>query len=95
MSALIDGADKLIERNHWIFSCEAARPRVVSSLQNWVNGNGCIAREETAYLEHSKELLTVASADDTVMTWLETFVEASLIRLRQFFGKVRHLQCIT
>lgn len=95
MPALIDGADQLIERNHRILGREAARPRDVSSLQNWVNGNGCIAREETAYLEHSKELLSVASADDTVMTWLETFVEASLIRLRQCSGKVRHLEWIT
>ncbi len=53
------------------------------SLQNWIKGNGCVAREETAYLARSEELASVADTDDTVMTWLETIVEDSLTRLRR------------
>jgi hypothetical protein len=46
-----------------MLSYEAAKPRDISSLQNWVDGNGCIAREETAYLARHKDLLSVVSAD--------------------------------
>ncbi|KAF2804513.1 uncharacterized protein BDZ99DRAFT_451574 [Mytilinidion resinicola] len=83
--------DGLIVRNHQIFSFEAARPRAVASLQNWINGTGCIARHEATYLNYSNELLCVASMDDTVMMWLETLVECTFTRARQYFGKNRHL----
>lgn len=88
-SALICTEDKMIERNRRTFAYESASPNLVSSLQNWVNGNGCIARAETAYLD-SEELITVASTDDTVMTWLETLVEKGLLRLRKSFGIVSY-----
>jgi hypothetical protein len=71
----------LIERNHRTFAYEAASPQLVSSLQNWLNGNGCIARAETAYLD-SDELISMASTDDTVMTWLEALVDKALLHLR-------------
>jgi hypothetical protein len=87
--------DDLIERNHRILSFEAARPRAILNLQNWVNGNGCIAREETAYLDHSKELLGVASPDETVMIGLETMVEDCLARLCQCFNKVSAVRMAT
>jgi hypothetical protein len=87
--------DELIERNHKVLSFEAARPQAISNLQNWVSGNGCIAREETAYLDYSRELLGVASPDDTVMIGLETVVENCLNRLCQCFNQVRALQRVT
>lgn len=78
----------MIERNHRILGFEAAKPRDVLNLQNWVNGNGCIAREETAYLERYKELLSVSSLDDHAITWLEILVGGILVRLSKCFGKV-------
>lgn len=85
---MIDKIDALIERNYRILKLETARPRNVMSLQNWINGNGCVAREETAYLARSEELASVADTDDTVMTWLETIVEDSLTRLCRCLGMV-------
>ena len=73
-----------------MLSYEGAKPRDISSLQNWVDGNGCIAREETAYLARRKDLLSVVSADDGAASWLETLVEDSLVRLRECFGLVRN-----
>jgi hypothetical protein len=81
--------DSLIARNHQISSFEAATPRAVLNLQNWTNGTGCIARQETEYLNWSNDLLCVISTDDTVMTWLEAFVEHILNRVSQLFRKVR------
>lgn len=68
---------------------EAAKPRDVLSLQNWVNGNACLARDETAYLTYSKELLSVASLDDGAVTRLEAWVEDILIRFYKSFCEVR------
>jgi hypothetical protein len=67
---------------------ETAKPRDVLSLQNWVNGNACLAREETAYLTYCKELLSVASSDDGAVTRLESWVEDILIRFYKGFRKV-------
>ncbi|KAF2185505.1 hypothetical protein K469DRAFT_575697, partial [Zopfia rhizophila CBS 207.26] len=82
--------DNLVVRNHQILSFETARLQAVSSLKNWVNGTGCIARAETAYLNHSNDLLSVASTDDTIMMWLETLVAKALIRLRRWSGRHHH-----
>ncbi|KAH8696770.1 hypothetical protein GQ44DRAFT_694713 [Phaeosphaeriaceae sp. PMI808] len=81
--------DSLIARNRQILSFEAATPRAVLNLQNWTNGTGCIARQETEYLNWSDDLLCVASTDDTVMIWLEMFVER-INRACQYFRKNHH-----
>jgi hypothetical protein len=67
---------------------EAAKPRDVLSLQNWVNGNSCLAPAETAYLTYCKELLSVAPSDDDAVTRLEAWIEDSLIR---FYGGFREV----
>ncbi|KAI2616350.1 hypothetical protein GGR54DRAFT_631828 [Hypoxylon sp. NC1633] len=74
--------DDLIERNNRILGLEDARPRNVSNLRNWVNGNGCVARAETAYLAQRGELVSVAGTDDTIISWLEALVEDGLSRMR-------------
>lgn len=71
-----------------MLSFEAANPRDVLSLQNWVNGNACLAREETAYLTRCNELLSVASSNDGAVSWIEAWVEDSLIRFYNGFYKV-------
>jgi hypothetical protein len=70
---------------------DAAKPRDVLSLQNWVNGNACLAREETAYMSFCKELLSIASPDDNTVARLESWVEDSLIRFYKGFREVRTL----
>ena len=59
---------------------ESARSRDVLSLQNWVNGNACLAREEAAYLTHCKDLLSIAPSGDDAVTQLRPWVEDKLIR---------------
>ncbi|OTA56922.1 hypothetical protein K449DRAFT_387314 [Hypoxylon sp. EC38] len=79
--------DDLIERSHRILALEDARQRNVSNLQNWVNGNGCVARAETAYLSRPEELASVASTDETIISWLETLIEDGLSRMRWHIGR--------
>lgn len=65
-----------------------AEPRDVESLQNWVRGTGCIAREETEYLRHHRELIRLAPNCDSTISWFETWVEESLVRFCGCFRKV-------
>ncbi|KAK4457493.1 hypothetical protein QBC42DRAFT_317963, partial [Cladorrhinum samala] len=67
--------DALMERNHRILALEDAPHRNVASLQNWVDGNGCIARRETAYLARTHDLVSVASLDDGATAWLGALAE--------------------
>ena len=72
-----------------MLSFEAAKPRDVLSMQNWINGNACLSREETAYLTRGNELLSVASPDDSAMGRLEAWVEDNLIRFYKGLREVR------
>jgi hypothetical protein len=81
-------SDAFLERHQRILSFEAAPRRAVSNLQNWVDGNGCIARDETAYLGRGSDLLSVATSDDNIIRWLEALIEDSRVYLRERFGRV-------
>ena len=69
---------------------ERASRRNVLSLQNWVNENACLARDETAFLTHGEDLITLAPLPhDGATEWLETWIEVHLIKIGEiFFGKV-------
>jgi hypothetical protein len=60
---------------------EFAKPRDVRSLQNWVNGNGCLSWEETEYLTHCNDLRSIAPLEDGAAARFEAWVEDSLVRL--------------
>lgn len=86
--------DALIERNFRVFGYETARSRDIASLQNWVNGNACIARAETAYLGHEEELIGVPLADGGA-SGLEAWIEDWLIWCHKLFRKVGKVSEIT
>lgn len=65
--------------------------RDVESLQNWLDGTGCLAREETAYLTHRQELVSLAPAADNAVLQLEAWVEDKLIRFYNGFRNVREI----
>ncbi len=70
--------------------CPAER-RDVESLNHWLDGNGCLSEEESAYLTHHGELVSLAPASDNAMLQLESWVEDKLIWLWSRFRKVRNL----
>lgn len=65
-----------------------AQRRDVRSLQNWLEGTACLAREETAYLAHDKELVTLAPTGDSALTQLEAWAGDKLV---QFFRDDREV----
>ncbi|KAF9737030.1 hypothetical protein PMIN04_002481 [Paraphaeosphaeria minitans] len=78
--------DGFVIRNGQMLGFEPARVQAVSSLRNWIAGASCIARSEIAYLDHSHDLFSISSTDDTVICWLEALVEKLLIQLRRHLG---------
>ncbi|KAF3481531.1 uncharacterized protein GIQ15_04290 [Arthroderma uncinatum] len=80
--------DMFIERTQQIFRYEPANPRDVQSLRNWLRGNACLARNETAYLDKYNELLSITSSDDKSISRLEAWIEDILVRYYKGFHKV-------
>lgn len=72
-----------------MLSLDAAEARDIESLRNWLDGTGCIAREETAYLAHSRDMATLAPSIDHALLRLEVWVENLLIRFYRGFRNVR------
>ena len=72
-----------------MLSLNPAPRRDVQSLQNWLDGTGCLAREETEYLTHQRELVSLAPAGDSALLQLEAWIEDNLIRFYRGFRKVQ------
>ncbi|KAJ5945436.1 hypothetical protein N7516_005604 [Penicillium verrucosum] len=85
----IDASVADYERTSRIHNFGPACPRDIESLNNWLERTGSLAREETAYLARSHELISLAPAGDSAMMQLETWVEDRFIRLFPSFQKVR------
>ncbi|KAI9771000.1 MAG: hypothetical protein M1840_002704 [Geoglossum simile] len=73
--------DNFVERNCRMLDGGFAKPRNIRSLQNWVNGNGCLSWEETEYLTHCNDLRSVVPTEDHAMVRFEAWVEDNVVRL--------------
>lgn len=80
--------DSFIERSHRILSISKAPTRDVANLQNWVDGTGAIAREETEFLGHRDELMSLVPPADIATSRIESWVEDMLIRFYRGFREV-------
>ena len=74
--------DDLVQRNSRMLVLEEPHPQHVQSLQNWLAGNACIARDEAEFLHREKDLASFSRPDDYVISWLERFL-SSLLRCLQ------------
>ncbi|KAJ9139048.1 hypothetical protein NKR19_g7574 [Coniochaeta hoffmannii] len=83
--------DAFAERTHKMLSLNPAQRRDVESLGNWLDGTGCVAGEETAYLGHHQDLVSLAPAGDNAVLQLEAWVEDKFIRFDRRFNKNRDL----
>ncbi|KAM3543247.1 hypothetical protein ARSEF1564_003877 [Beauveria bassiana] len=85
----IDGAladyDSFLERQQRAMTFDAAPHRAVTNLRNWVHGNGCMARAETAYLEQGEDLVSVTTQQDNAMSWLEAAIEHAYVKFGVYF----------
>ena len=81
-------ADSFLDRTYKILSFDHAPTRDVLSLQNWVDGTGCLSREETEYLKQGQELMSLAPPSDGAMKQFEDWVEDLFIRYYKDFRTV-------
>lgn len=75
----------LIKKNHRMFKFEIVNSRDVMSLQNWVNNNFCLIRNETAYLTRCKKLLSVMNLEDDIFARMKIWIENKLIQFYKNF----------
>lgn len=85
---LITPLDALLEKTARAMAYNSASPRAVASLQNWVNGNRCITREETAFLHHLDDLIEICPTSDDIFVKLESWVEDGLLHFYKGFRQV-------
>ncbi|KAL2054230.1 hypothetical protein ABVK25_005371 [Lepraria finkii] len=73
--------DGLLDRNSKALSFHKATARDVESLRRWVDGTGCLARNETTFLQHEKDLMKLVAPFDTATAKVEPLIEDALIFL--------------
>ncbi|KAI1329832.1 hypothetical protein F5Y16DRAFT_71590 [Xylariaceae sp. FL0255] len=71
--------DSFLERTSKAMEYSPAAPRERISLMNWLGGNGCISRLETAYLNHEKDLISLNIPGDRATSQLENWIEDMFI----------------
>ena len=76
----------MVGRCQAAFALESPRPSDVASLQNCTQGNGAIARKETAFLTKPDDLMTIIRLDDAGVACLEALSEALLLALYRLVG---------
>ena len=67
----------------------AAKDRYVTSLNNWLDGNGSIARSERQYLQRQDDLFSLVGSEDTPVVQVEDALTDCLAWLHKHFRRVR------
>ena len=87
-SVLILNVDVMLDRARAVLASDSPRKRDVESLQNWVDNQVSIARDETAYLSESKNLMTILSPRDDALARLTFLTERVVSAVYKSFNKV-------
>lgn len=64
----------------------------MQSLRNWVDGNGCLAANETSYLEHDRDLVSLVPTIDNAVKRFESWIEERLVQFLPRFREVCHFR---
>ncbi|KAJ4413016.1 hypothetical protein N0V82_008604 [Gnomoniopsis sp. IMI 355080] len=70
----LESFDNLMVRNHRVSSFPKPRSRYIENIENWLDWNPCIAREETDFLSRHDDLLVLNTEDDLVLSWMDRLV---------------------
>ncbi|OAL35473.1 hypothetical protein AYO20_05323 [Fonsecaea nubica] len=82
------GLDSMIERSRQILSLDPAKTRDISSLNHWVEGNACLARDETAYLLRPRDLVSIAPLPDDAVARVESWLADRLMHYWKDFREL-------
>jgi hypothetical protein len=75
-------------RNFQVGEMPSAPGHIVTSLRNWVEGHGSIAREETEFLDYGHDLFTTVKYADGATSLLKPWIQGIVVRFSDLFGKV-------
>ncbi|KAF2629496.1 hypothetical protein BU25DRAFT_446986 [Macroventuria anomochaeta] len=78
VDAALADYDDFVERSSRMLSGESAKRRDVRSLQNWIEGNGCLSWEESDFLAHCNDLRRLVPTEDDATARFEGWVEDRL-----------------
>ncbi|KAI0534863.1 hypothetical protein GGR58DRAFT_481204 [Xylaria digitata] len=76
---------RFMEMGSRVLSLRRPPRRNVTSLTNWLNGTAALARDETAYLINTNDLVSLSSSGDRLVTSMEGLAEDGLIRFHKGF----------
>lgn len=75
-----------MKRNRDILGIEPAQRREILNLQNWLSDSGCIARDETQYLDDQRDLMNLGGYSvDRALNRLQGPIEDTVIWLSKKF----------
>jgi hypothetical protein len=77
---LILQTDQFVERTQRSLSFGRAEERNIQSLRNWLDGNGCLSRQEAEFLRNPKDLVSLATISDSATVKVGTWIEDQIIR---------------
>jgi hypothetical protein len=80
--------DDFVMRNFQLGEMPSAPGHIVTSLRNWVEGHGSIAREETEFLDYGHDLFTTVKYADGATSLLKPWIQGIVVRFSDLFGKV-------
>ena len=78
-----------MKRCFWILNLQGASRRDAESLRNWVDGNSCLARDETSFLSKQNDLVSLVAPGDDAVARLGPAVEDMMIRGHKMLAAVR------
>ncbi|KAF8243889.1 hypothetical protein K440DRAFT_667571, partial [Wilcoxina mikolae CBS 423.85] len=79
--------DEQMQRYRTVMGFEKPKPRDVTSLRNWIDGNASIARKETQFLSHSQDLMGCLGTQDAGVEFIEPLIEDFMIGFNRFLGR--------
>ncbi|OJJ69548.1 hypothetical protein ASPBRDRAFT_281358 [Aspergillus brasiliensis CBS 101740] len=81
----LEDYDGFIQRSSQVLQSRPPQQRDVQNLQNWIEGNLCLARHQSAYVTEAnrrQELMELVTPDDTTVSLLEIFTQNFLTHFR-------------
>lgn len=84
--------DSFIQRSSQILQAPPPQSGDIQNLQNWIEGNQCIARHQAAYVSHTnmrQELASLASPADGALNQAATWIKSLLIRVCSRYYQAR------
>lgn len=87
LDAALKDLDDFVMRNFQLGEMPSAPGHIVTSLRNWVEGHGSIAREETEFLDYGHDLFTTVKYADGATSLLKPWIQGIVVRFSDLFGK--------